>query len=535
MARGALLHLLQRAARAASVTASPPRVSDASSRRMFLQRGSALAAAGALPSWTAAAAGPGTRSRVLIVGAGLAGLTAAYTLRQAGIHATVYEGSPRVGGRCWTETSAFAHGQIAERGGELIDSPHTEIRTLAAHFGLPLDDLIDAEPPGSQPIAFFDDRPYTLEDINRDFVAVRPRLEADAAALGEDLPTWRRSTAAQRALDRMSATQWIATRVPGGGASRFGRLLANAYTEELGGDPDEISAITVVSLLAASPRDRFSPYEESDQRFHIRGGNDQLADRLAQSVGGQIEPHSRLVGLAQSDDGRCRVTVLRDGAERVEVADRVIVAIPFALLRVVDLRGAGFRARKQRSIHELGMGRNTKVQLQFDDRWWLRANGNGEIRLAGAFQTTWEVTRAQPGTAGILNCFSGGALAETAGHGDIDARALDALRDIERVQPGAANAWNRRVIRNAWDRNPWSLGSYALVKPGQYTAFYGVEGEREGNVFFAGEHTSADWQGYLNGAVETGQRAAGEVLESIGMRRVATLLHERSAARARVS
>ena len=208
----------------------------------------------------------------------------------------------------------------------------------------------------------------------------------------------------------------------------------------------------------------------------------------------------------------------------------MIIAIPFTLLRVVDLRRAGFRQRKLRSINELGMGRNTKLQLQFDDRWWLRANGNGEIRRSGSFQTTWEVTRAQPGRAGILNCFSGGTAAETAGQGDIDARARDALRDLEHVQPGASALWNSRVIRNAWDRNPWSLGSYALLRPGQYTSFYGVEGDREGNAFFAGEHTSADWQGYLNGAVESGQRAAGEVLASLGARRVQAALQARAAA-----
>ena len=520
MARGALLRLLQRVARSTATAAATAGSAPARSRRTFLHRTSLLALAGSAPPWLPSAAARSDRSRVVIVGAGLAGLAAAHALRQAGVHATLYEGSPRVGGRCWTETRAFADGQIAERGGELIDTPHVAIRTLAAQFGLALDDLVDAEPPGSQPIAYFDDRPYRLDEIQRDFVAVQPRLAADAAILGDDLPTWRQHTAAQRGLDRMSAEQWIATRVPGGGASRFGRLLANAYGEELGGDPHEISAITVVSLLSASPLDRFSPYEESDQRFHIRGGNGLLVDRLARSVDSQVELHSRLLALARASDGRYRLTLLRDGAERVEMADRVIVAIPFPLLRAVDLRAAGFRPRKLRSIAELGMGRNTKLQLQFDERWWLRDNGNGEVRVAGAFQTTWDVTRAQPGTPGILNCFSGGTLAESAGQGDIDARAREALRELERVRRGAATAWNGRVIRNAWDRYPWSLGSYALIKPGQYTAFFGVEGEREGNVFFAGEHTSAEWQGYLNGAVESGQRAASEVLASLGLARV---------------
>jgi monoamine oxidase len=72
------------------------------------------------------------------------------------------------------------------------------------------------------------------------------------------------------------------------------------------------------------------------------------------------------------------------------------------------------------------------------------------------------------------------------------------------------------VIRNAWDRNPWSLGSYALIKPGQYTSFYGVEAEPRGHVYFAGEHTSIESQGYLNGGIESGMRAAGEVLKSLG-------------------
>jgi monoamine oxidase len=435
------------------------------------------------------------------------------------VRATIFEGSPRVGGRCWTERNAYADGQIAERGGELIDTTHEDIRALAQDFGLALDDLLEAEPAGSQSLAFFDGSAYTAADVDRDFALLLPRLTADAKTLGDGLPTYRQHTATQRELDRMSAAQWIASRVAGGAQSRFGQLLVNAYGEELGGDPHEISAVTVVSLLAGSPTDRFSPYEESDQRFHIRGGNDQLVTRLAATVDGQVATGSRLVGLARHPDGRYRLTIVRDAAEREEVADRVILALPFPLLRVVDLRRAGFSARKLRSINELGMGRNTKLQLQFGQRFWLRENCNGEYRLQGTFQTTWDVTRAQPGGAGILNFFSGGAAAVAAGQGDLAERARESLRELTRYRPGIEQHWNGRAIRNAWDRNPWSLGSYALVGPGQYTSFYGVEGEREGNVYFAGEHTSAESQGYLDGAVETGKRAAAEVLASLGARR----------------
>jgi monoamine oxidase len=217
-------------------------------------------------------------------------------------------------------------------------------------------------------------------------------------------------------------------------------------------------------------------------------------------------------------DGRVRVTVARDEATRDEIADRVILALPFSLLKEVDLDHAGFRARKLAAIRDLGMGRNTKLQLQFRERAWRASNGNGETRVTGSYLTSWEVTRAQSGAPGILNFFSGGALAVRAGDGAPEQSARIALADLERCYPGLGALWNGKVIRNAWDRHPWSRGSYSLLKPGQYTAFHGAEWESEGAVHFAGEHTSDASSGYLNGAVESGQRAAREVLASLRVR-----------------
>jgi monoamine oxidase len=136
MARSPLMQRLQAIVHAHDVVPSP-------SRRRFLANAGALAAAAALPRWTPVAAA--TQARVVIVGAGLAGLSAAYTLAKSGVRATVYEGSPRLGGRCWTDRESFAGGQVAERGGELIDTTHEEIRALCAELSLPLDDLIEAE------------------------------------------------------------------------------------------------------------------------------------------------------------------------------------------------------------------------------------------------------------------------------------------------------------------------------------------------------------------------------------------------------
>ena len=490
---------------------------ESEKRREYLQRALALGAAGVVPKMITETFAASTTVRVVIVGAGLAGLAAAHTLKRAGVSVRVFDAAPRVGGRCLTERTYFDNGQIAERGGELIDTPHDAIRALAASFSLPLDDLLEAEPPGSEPAWRFDGAPYPLAIATADMAQMLTRLDVDAHALKDGLPTFRRFTATQRALDRLSAAEWIATRVDGGLKSRFGRLLANAYMEELGGDVDEISAVSVVALLMATPRVRFSPYEDSDQRYHVRGGNDHIVSRLAAELDGQIETGVRLTAIEQPSDGSLRLRLARDHATRVESADRVVIAVPFTLLNDVDVTRARFRPRKLVAIRELGMGRNTKLQLQFRERFWESTKGNGETRIEGSYLTSWEVTRAQQGASAILNFFSGGTLATRIAEGTPEDRARDALADLERIYPGCRTLWNGKVIRNAWDRYPWTRGSYALLKPSQYTSFHGVEWEPEGRVYFAGEHTSDAWAGFLNGAVESGQRAAAGILSSLGM------------------
>jgi monoamine oxidase len=509
MARSAVMRILQRAV----VGAAPARADEPNPRRRALLRGgAALGATLALPASLHAYAA--TVPRIVVVGGGLAGLAAVDALSRAGLHATLYEAAPRVGGRCLSERAVFG-AQVAERGGEFIDTGHEEVRALAADLGLALDDVIEAEPAGTAPLWWFDGAPYTLSDATADLQLLLPALDADAHALADSFPTYRAATPAQRALDRLSAEAWIASRVPGGGRSRLGRLLANAYTEELGADPARISAVTVVALLAATPRDALSPYAESDQRYHVRGGNDRIVTGLADRAQDRIETGMRLIALARDAHGGYRLTLARDAARRTVHADRVVLALPFTLLRDADLAHAGFRARKLTAIRTLGMGANTKLQLQFASRHWRTHHCNGETRLEGSYVTSWEVTRAQPGDAGILNFFSGGTAARRAGAGTPEDAARAALEDLERLHPGSTAQWTGAVIRNAWDRHPWTRGSYSLLEPGQYTAFHGIEWEPEGHVYFAGEHTSDDSSGYLNGAVQSGQRAAREVIASL--------------------
>ncbi len=532
MARSALFGLLQAiaartrpgAASAAEVAvaglrrrAAVRRAEAREARREWLRRGFAAACA-TLPMPRVGHAARTAKGKVIVVGGGLAGLAAAWRLAQAGLAVTVVEAAPRVGGRCWTERRAFDAGQVAERGGELIDTAHDDIIDLALALGLTLDDLHAATPRGTRSTWWIDGRRYDEADAARDFARLWPALAADARVLGDDVPTFARHTAAQRALDHTSAARWLDSRVPGGLSSALARLLANAYVEELGADLAEISAVTVVDLLRDSPRDRLSPYEESDQRYHVRGGNDLVVQRLAEALDGRIETGTRLLAVARRADGGYRLVLGRDQAVREADADHVVLALPFTLLREVDLAHAGVRPRKMQAIRELGMGRNTKLQLQFGERAWVARGGNGETRVEGSYQVSWEVSRGQPGTPGILNFYSGGTAAARAGDGPAEERAREALADLERVHPGVAAHWNGRVIRNAWDRHPWSRGSYSLLLPGQYTAFHGVEHLPEGRIHFAGEQSSEVWYGYLNGAVESGLRAAAAIAPAVRRR-----------------
>jgi len=194
----------------------------------------------------------------------------------------------------------------------------------------------------------------------------------------------------------------------------------------------------------------------------------------------------------------------------------VILTLPFTILgSSVDYSQAGFSGRKVTAIEELGMGTNSKLHVQFGRRHWTTLGSNGETFADTGYQNTWDVTRAQSGRAGILVDYTGGKIGASFGSGTLASRAAQFLKQLEPVLPGITPLWNGRATLDYWAGYPWTKGSYSYWKVGQYTKFAGVEREREGNCHFAGEHTSVDFQGYLNGAVETGERAAGEILADL--------------------
>jgi monoamine oxidase len=486
-------------------------------RREFVRGTAATAALAALgpASWGRAkqAASQAGGSGVAIVGAGLAGLAAARRLRQQGWIVPVYEASARIGGRIFTDAKSFvSSGQRVERGGELIDSGHKRMRKLVKQLGLELDDLLAAEPAGTQPGAQFDGCDYSFATAEQDFAALYPKLHKDVVKAG--YPTTYTSSKPHGAwLDTLSIEEWIELRVPGGNAAPLGKLLSVAYDIEYGAPVGAQSALNLVYLLGyGSTPNGFALFGESDERFRVRGGNEQVVQRLAALLPGQIRLGHRLVAAQTLADGRTRLCFDTDGGVVEQVHERVILALPFAVLRAsVDIAGLELTPKKRQAIEQQGMGTNVKLHVQFVDRHWYGLGSNGECFGDTGFQNTWEETRAQAGAEGILNNYLGsnGPTLESL---PSEGSAENFLPQIEPLLPGITGKWNGLASIDYWPGSPHQLGSYSFWKVGQYTGFAGVEAEVEGRVHFAGEHTSIDFQGYMEGALESGLRAAAEVL-----------------------
>ena len=506
MARTVLLASMQRAFAEADWLERPR------SRREVLQGAAGVVAAGT--AWSALGCGssspPEHDEPIAVIGGGLAGLVCAHRLKQAGHRAVVHEASDRLGGRVWTIRGFFADGQIAEHGGELIDSDQVSMRRLVADLGLSLANVIAGEKPGTGDVFHFNGARYPVTQAVADFGAVYPKLKRDLAEAG--YPTLHnRHKPRGVELDHISIAEWIQANVPGGLTSNLGRLLDVAYNTEFGADIGDQTSLNLLYLLGYSGGGRLRLFGASNEKFRVEGGNDHVVQRLAYELDGQVTLNSELVEIKRLDDGAYRLTFDGDGGTKAVRAPRVVLAIPFAVMREsVDYSGAGFDPVKTMAIEQQGMGTNSKLNVQFSSRGWRAEGANGSTYSDTGYQSTWEASRAQPGHAGILVDFTGGTAGRDFGGASADERAHRFVEQLGPVLPGVTD-YNGRAVLDYWTGRPFTRGSYAYYRVGQMTAFAGVEGKPSGGCHFAGEQTSYTFQGYMEGAVKSGERAAMEI------------------------
>lgn len=452
--------------------------------------------------------------QVLVVGAGLAGLTAAYRLHAQGVAVRVIDAQSRVGGRCYTLRGHFPDKQVVELGGELVDTPHVAVQALCREFAIELDDLLGTEDPSLDKAVFhFGGRKYTEPEICAAFRPVITRLEADLAGKPDDISY--RDPGALAALDRVTLASWLSEV---GVSGWFRSLLDVAYTTEYGLEPAEQSALNLLWLIRPScpPFDIFG---DSDERFHVRGGNDRMVTALARPIESTFVLGTKLEAVSRRADGYFEVSLRRDGTSTTLVAPHLVLALPFTLLREVRM-DVDLPAVKRRAIAELGYGTNAKLMVGFGSRPWRTTyQSAGEVFTDVGFQCVWETSRAQDGKAGVLTNFTGGHYGVEVGQGSPGEQAFRLVSGLERVFPGIAGArGGAPEVRFHWPTHEWVKGSYGCYKPGQRTAFRGAEGERVGRLHFAGEHCSMHFQGFMEGAVETGEATAKAILADLGVR-----------------
>ncbi len=522
MSRTPLLAHVRRALRDASVLESLQHTTPATpvGRRAFLKWWGALAGTALVGRALPGCRTPGGRAaarrrespRVAVVGAGLAGLTAAYRLEQTGLAVDVYEAAGRVGGRAFTVRDVLAPGLVTELGGEFIDSGHVVLRDLVRELGLSLRDM-QADSAALRPIAYyFDGRHYSEAEIVAAFRPLAGAIERDVLSLGDESPPG--PAARTAAFDRLSLAEYL-DRLGARGVAR--RVLEVAFVTEYGLDPGAQSALNLLMLINPDTSGgRLELYGVSDQRYKVVGGTQRITDELARRLERPVATEHRLVAL-RSDGRRCTLTFERaGGAVHDTAADFVVLAVPFTTLRTVRL-ACDLPPVQRQAIAELCYGTNAKLLLGFAEPVWRGRGFGGELFTDLALQSGWDHGRGQ-GVAGAgYTIYLGGAAGAESGIGTPSQQAGRHLPALDRIFPGAARASTGRVERFHWPSHPWTRGSYSCWGVGQYTRFAGVLGQPAGPVHFAGEHCSADSAGYLNGAAESGIAAARHILTAVGV------------------
>jgi monoamine oxidase len=487
-------------------------------RREFLRRGAVIGAGaigasmmlGRIP-----AAGAPIDAEVVVVGAGLAGLTCTYRLRREGVPAVLHEAQNRLGGRCESIRDFFDAGQTAEAGGQYIDSRHRHIRALADELGVRLVDTYAQDiPSGSQGYRWLDGALRSDDEVFAEFGVFIERLERAYRRCGSY--RWNEAGPEAERFDRLTMIEWFDAKVPGGSNGLLGRALGVFMQSFFGMEPGEMSPINLFEAFVV-------PYPGANERYRVADGNDRVVHALRRALpAGSIVRESALLSASDTKDGRIALR-FSDAPYTDVIADRVVFALPFTTLRDVDLSGLRLSARRRRSIAELAMGTNAKLNMQFDRKFkrfdWDAGFSSDEPHFV-TWDTTWGQVHPDPSMP-VLTVYNGGdegaSYPTDTPRGPAPQQVIDAaLANLERGVVGLSDAFNGKAHLSSWVDDPWARGSYAGFGPGQYTDFWGFLERREHHVYFAGEHTSTHSQGYLNGGVESGERAARQVLRSLG-------------------
>jgi monoamine oxidase len=449
------------------------------------------------------------QKKVIIIGAGLAGLTAAWFLQKAGTPCLIYEGSPRVGGRTLSIRDTFGKGTAVDLGGEFVDEWHDDLRKLINELDLETYDLRNDPDYDKKNCVYFKNQIITEQMLVNALLPYAISIQTDLDKIPQSISY--KNLGAALPFDNISIADYFKEKGIDGWLYEY---LCNAFTHEYGLEASEQSALnmlTVFKLPSKNARSIEIIGGDGSEVFKIKGGAMSVCERIAQKITSPIHLNEALIKIELLPNLRYRLTF---DSKKVEETDYVVMAIPFTKLREIELN-IPLSTQKKQAIQELGYGNSSKLVLGFKKPIWAKKGYNGFIYSDLAFANTgWNTTPLQKTNKkeSAWTLFTGGNATNKLTTGDLAANTQSCLESLQILLPGIKKKWNKKSLFWHWEQYEWAKAGYSTWKIGQWKAFAGVEGEREGRVFFCGEHCSVQWQGFMNGAVETGRLSAEEIL-----------------------
>jgi len=474
-------------------------------RRDFIKKSALASLALSLPFTSCVG---NKKPTVAVVGGGIAGLTTSYYLSQMGIEHTVYEAGGRVGGRVLTVQDAVVKGSHVDFGAEFIDSIHDELLNLAKQLNV---ELVDLHPDALTSKAYyFDGKMFTENDIVEALQPFASTLSTDVKRIPEDLHF---SKADQfKDLDQHSVSSYLQSIGMGGWLLHFFEM---AMEGEYAMNASDQSAVNLLVMLA-------TPFDYSEQYhlfgnyhevFKFKGGSQRFIDALSKKTENDVKLGYRLLKISKSEE-KYQLVFESEGNQKEVMADYVVLAIPFTVLRDVK-RDFRFSARKEKWIAEAGFGNAIKVAMGFNKRVWREAGYQGYTFTDVNSTVFWDSSQMVDIEEGSLTFAGGGDAADELATKSYEEIKTKWLTGADTIFQGLAKSYNGKISKFPWSINPFSKGSYTCYKAGQWSEFAGIEAEPFENILFAGEHCSIKHQGFMNGAAETGKKAAEEIKKKL--------------------
>jgi monoamine oxidase len=486
-------------------------------RRDFLRAAVAAAAALSLDGVSVARKRGGLRLQgaplnVVVLGGGLAGLSAAFELQKAGHNVTLLEARKNPGGRVRTIRGVFSDGLYAEAGALSFPSDHVFTYGYATDFKLPLTPSYKF---GLNQMA----------DVNRQIFELSATpiplnltaAEQKAGVIGliflylgqymNNLGNARRPgwpPPELDSLDQVSCKQLLQSL---GASDDAIALIQASQLGLLGFGIDSVSALDCIFTESIASNGPF---------YQIAGGNDLLPQAFRENFTGAYRKRAIVQSVAQ-DQGGVTIGYLRNGTLQTIRADRVVCALPFSVLGDIAITPP-FSDAKQQAINGLKLTPVTRTYLQFSSKIWEDRGLDGYAITDLEMQNTYSPTLTQGGTRGILASYAGGQNAlDLAAMSERDRESL-VLGQMSRVLGDLSSRFELGTTQ-IWQEDPYARGAYTYFQPGQMSTLLSAAQQPEGLIHFAGEHTSA-WHGWMNGALESGNRVAAEINQAAAQQTV---------------